>query len=263
MTSKIVVTNLSKYVSQKLNFGDIDDDKVTQRSHCILQNINLNIKPGLFVTLFGPNGCGKTTLLNIIAGLNKPSSGTVTIDSKHVDKSKIGYVFQNYYESLLPWLTVYKNLLLPLEIQNIEKDKRNQIVNKYLHLIGLENYKNKYPYELSGGLKQLLAIARTFVYDPDILLMDEPFSSLDYQLTSKMHFELLKLWEYTKKTILFVSHQIDEAIYLADEVVILTNKPTQIANIIQVKLPRPRKPEMLVSSEFNMLRGEVLKFFNL
>lgn len=248
----IEVENLSKAFSQPKN--EIKSLKV-------LEDISFKVNEGEFVALFGPNGCGKTTLLNIIAGIEKENSGNVVINGKNPNLSKFGFVFQNYNESMLPWRTVIGNIELALEIQKIDESKKKQTAERLLKKVGLFEHKDKFFYELSGGMKQLTAICRAFAYDPEILLMDEPFSSLDYSTSRKMEMELLSIWKETPKTTLFVSHDIDEAIFLADKVIILSKRPAQIKKIIDVNLPRPRKLEMLSSQQFFEIRNKILELF--
>lgn len=248
----IEVENLSKEFSQPKN--EIKTLKV-------LDNISFQVKDGEFVAFFGPNGCGKTTLLNILSGVDKPTSGEVCINKKKAKNSKVGFVFQNYNESMLPWRTVAGNIELALEIQNIDEKKKKQIVDNLLKRVGLIEHKDKYFHELSGGMKQLTAICRAFAYDPEFLLMDEPFSSLDYSTSRKMGLELLDIWKENKKTTIFVSHDVDEAIFLADRVVILSSRPAKIKGIIKIRLPRPRNLDILSSKEFFEHRNEILKLF--
>ncbi len=234
----------------------------TQGQPAILQHVDLKIAPGEFVTLFGPNGCGKTTLLNLIAGVDTPTKGQVLVNGKDPRLAKVGMVFQNYNESMLPWRTALGNIKFALEVQHLSDDKVQKIAQYWITRIGLADHKDKFFYNLSGGMKQLISIARAFAYEPELLLMDEPFSALDYSVTRKMELELLDLWHETKKTILFVSHEIDEAIFLADKVIVLSKRPTVIKKVIPVNLPRPRKLEMIESSEFFKIRNKVLEAFN-
>lgn len=248
----IEVENLSKEFSQPKN--QIKTLKV-------LDNISFQVKDGEFIAFFGPNGCGKTTMLNILSGVDKQTSGKILINQKKPEKSKVGFVFQNYNESMLPWRTVAGNIELALEIQGTDEKKKKQITEHLLKKVGLLEHKDKYFYELSGGMKQLTAICRAFAYEPDLLLMDEPFSSLDYSTSRKMGLELLNIWKETKKTTIFVSHDIDEAIFLADKVVVLSKRPAKIKSIIDVKLPRPRKLDVLSSKEFFETRNKILRLF--
>lgn len=250
--ASIKVKNLSKEISKS---------KRDPNPFKILNKISFEAKEGEFIAFFGPNGCGKTTMLNLISGLDKPSFGEILINGKSPRKSKIGFVFQNYNESMLPWRTVEGNVSLALEAQDKSLKTKKEIVDKLLKKVGLSEHRNKYFYELSGGLKQLSAICRAFAYDPEILLMDEPFSSLDYSTSRKMGMELLNIWKETKKTTLFVSHDIDEAIFLADKVIVLSNRPAKIKEIIEVKLPRPRNLDILSSKEFFNIRKKILEVF--
>lgn len=227
----------------------------------VLEDINLEIQKGEFVTVFGPNGSGKTTLLNVVAGLETPESGEVIINSKAPKDARAGFVFQNYNESLFPWRTVLENIIFPLEIAKINKEEQQKIAEHLLNKVGLLHSKDKFVYELSGGQRQLVSICRAIAYNPDILIMDEPFSALDYSTTRKMELELLDIWQEKKITTLFVSHDIDEAIFLADRVVVLSPRPAKIKKVFEVKLPRPRTLDMLSSPEFTELRNAILNTF--
>ena len=248
----IEIENLSKEFSQPKN-----KKKILK----VLDNISLKIKDGEFIAFFGPNGCGKTTLLNILSGIDKSTSGTILINKKKPEESKAGFVFQNYNESMLPWRTIEGNISLALEVQGIEGTKKQEIINHLLKKVGLFEHKDKFFYELSGGMKQLTAICRAFAYNPDLLLLDEPFSSLDYSTSRKMGLELLDIWKENKKTTLFISHDVDEAVFLADKVVVLSNRPAKIKGIVEVKLPRPRKLNVLSSKEFFETRNKILRLF--
>lgn len=233
----------------------------------VLDDINLKVKSGEFITFFGPNGCGKTTLLNILSGMETPTKGSITINGKPPAHSKIGFVFQDYNQSLFPWRTVSGNVEFALEAQNMDSNREAiaESVLKKIHFeeINLLAFKDKYPYELSGGMKQLTAIARALAFDPEVFLLDEPFSALDFTTTLKMEDALLDILSKTEKkeTTLFISHDLDEAIYLADRVVVLSKRPAGIVKIINVDLPRPRKEGMRLSRKFFALRNSVLKAF--
>lgn len=248
----IKIENLSKEFSQPKN-----KIKILK----VLDDISLEIKDGEFIAFFGPNGCGKTTFLNLLSGIDKQTSGKIFINNKKPEKSKAGFVFQNYNESMLPWRTVEGNIELALEVQEINGKKKQQITSHLLKKVGLLEHKDKYFYELSGGMKQLTAICRAFAYNPELLLMDEPFSSLDYSTSRKMGLELLNIWKESKKTTLFVSHDVDEAIFLADKVVVFSHRPAKIRGIIEVELPRPRKLDVLSSKEFFDIRNKILRLF--
>jgi NitT/TauT family transport system ATP-binding protein len=227
----------------------------------VIDGIDLEVNKGEFVTVFGPNGSGKTTLLNIVAGIEIPESGEVKVSGKNPKDAQVGFVFQNYNESLFPWRTVLENIVFPLEIARVNKDKQQKIAEHLLNKVGLLHSKDRFVYELSGGQRQLVSICRSIAYDPDILIMDEPFSALDYSTTRKMELELLDIWQEKKITTLFVSHDIDEAIFLADKVVVLSPRPASIKKIFEVKLPRPRTLDMLSSPEFTELRNAILNTF--
>jgi len=220
-----------------------------------LEHVNLEVHDGQFVCLLGPSGCGKTTLLRMIGGLDVPTSGTISIDGKIVDgpSPKMTMVFQEY--SLYPWRTVAENVGFGLEMTGVPKEERVAEVNKRLALVGLAGFSDNYPYELSGGMRQRAAVARALATDPAVMLMDEPFGALDAQTRNKMQRELLQIWEETKKTVIFVTHSVDEAVYLSDKIVILTPRPGRIYEIYPNPLPRPRDR---TSVEFAKLRKDVL-----
>ena len=227
----------------------------------VLEGISLDIKKGEFVTFFGPNGCGKTTLFYIIAGLMEPTKGDVLINSNAPESSNTGFIFQNYSEALFPWRTVRQNIEFGLEIKGLKKGKRNEVSKELLKKTGLFEHRNKYTYQLSGGEQQKVAIARALANNPDVILLDEPFSSLDYSTVREMEMDLLSIWEKTGKTMLFVSHEVDEAVLLADKVVVLSGKPARIKGIIRVNLPRPRNLDMMLSGEFFKIKNDVLRMF--
>jgi len=235
----------------RINKTFVDSDG---REIRVLNDITFNINEGDFITVFGPNGAGKTTLLNIIAKTEKPTGGNINFSKSNF---KIGYVFQNYDESLLPWRTVENNIALPLENNIFEKQERYNEVDKIIRLLNLEKYRYKYPYLLSGGKKQLTALARALIIEPDILLMDEPFSSLDFGTTLEMEQLLLKIWKELNITILFVSHNIDEAILLADQILVIS--PSTQLHRINIKLERPRSHEVILSQPFVEIKREVIQ----
>ena len=201
-----------------------------------LSDINLSIADDEFVSFVGPSGCGKTTLLRIIAGLDKASSGEVRVDGSLITGpgQKVGMVFQEY--SLFPWRSVLSNVAFGLQMRGIPKEERQEIARKYISLVGLSQFEQSFPYELSGGMRQRVAIARALATDPDLLLMDEPFGALDAQTRNHMQCELLDIWETKKKTILFVTHSCDEAVFLSDRVVVLSPRPGVIREIINIPI---------------------------
>lgn len=224
-----------------------------------LDNINLKIENNEFAVIVGPSGCGKSTLLNIVAGLEKASSGSIIMDSKEVMEpgADRGMVFQSY--TLFPWLTVQKNVEFGLAIKGISKKEREEITFHYLKMVKLENFSAVYPKALSGGMKQRVAIARALANDPSVLLMDEPFGALDAQTRVVMQELLLKIWEESQKTILFITHDIDEAIFLADKIYVMTRLPGQIKQEIKVDLARPRDHKIMVTPEFMKIKNQVVE----
>ncbi len=225
-----------------------------------LEGINLKVKPNEFLCFIGPSGCGKTTLLRMIAGLDYPSSGEIILDGEKVSgpSPDRGMVFQEF--SLFPWRTVLKNVEFGLEIKGVGDKARREIAEKYIELVGLQGFENHYPYELSGGMKQRVAIARALAPDPAILLMDEPFGSVDAQTRNILQEELLEIWKRTKKTVLFVTHSVDEAVYLADRVAVMSARPGCLIRCLDIDIPRPRKR---TSMEVNEFRGKLLMLLSL
>jgi NitT/TauT family transport system ATP-binding protein len=220
-----------------------------------LHDINLEIQENEFVCFIGPSGCGKTTLLRLIAGLEVPSSGEIRLEGQTIEGPgpERGMVFQEY--SLFPWRTVLDNVAFSLELKGVPKDDRYRKARPYLKMVELERFEERYPHELSGGMKQRVAIARALVNEPKALLMDEPFGALDAQTRNIMQAELLRIWEEEKKTVVFVTHSVDEAIYLADRIVIMSARPGKIKDIIMIDLPRPRSR---TSQEVNAIRDRIL-----
>ena len=220
-----------------------------------LSDINLDVADKELVCFIGPSGCGKTTLLRITAGLEKPDSGTLTVNNEPIKGPgpDRGMVFQEY--SLFPWRTVLKNITFSLELKKIPKNEREKIARDFLEIVGLSKFADSYPHELSGGMKQRVAIARALVNDPDVLLMDEPFGAVDAQTRNRLQHELLNIWEKKKKTVLFITHSVDEAVFLADKVVVFTARPGRIKEVISIDLPRPRER---TSFEANAVREHLL-----
>ena len=228
-----------------------------------LQNINLEIKPGEFVSLVGPSGCGKTTLLRTIADLQQPTSGTISIRGLTPREirlqQKFGIVFQN--PVLYDWRTVRRNVCMPMEIMGIPKKERTTRVTQMLELVGLYNFGKKHPHELSGGMQQRVGIARALAIRPEILLMDEPFSALDEFTKEKLHLDLQNIWSKTKKSVVFVTHNIQEAVFLSDKVVVLSPHPGRVSAVVDINLPRPRGLEVRDTVEFNSLVSKVRNSF--
>ena len=219
-----------------------------------LQDIRLDIPHGQFTCLLGPSGCGKSTLLNAVAGFSLPSSGSITVYGKQVTAPgpDRGMVFQEY--ALFPWMTVEKNVAFGLEIKGLAKARIAGTVEKLLHMLSLSEFRTRYPKDLSGGMRQRVAIARVLALDSPILLMDEPFGALDALTRRNLQDELLRLWAELKKTVIFVTHSIEEAIYLADRIVVMTYRPGTVKRDLLVELPRMRDPS---AAEFNALKREL------
>lgn len=222
-----------------------------------LNGVSLDIADNEFVCVVGPSGCGKSTLLNIIAGLLEPTSGAVYVDGKKVEGTGVerGVVFQQY--ALFPWLTVKKNVEFGLKLKNLPKDEIEELAMKYIRMVDLEKFANAYPKELSGGMKQRVAIARAYAVNPEVLLMDEPFGALDAQTRTQLQSELLKTWEEERKTCFFITHDVEEAIILAQRVVIMSARPGRIKEIVNIDIPHPRTQETRMSLRFMELKNHI------
>src|SRR6201987_6351261 len=222
-----------------------------------LDAFDMDVEEGEFLSIVGPSGCGKSTFLNVLLGLIKPDSGEVRMHGKKITGpgSERAMVFQEF--GLLPWRTVQHNIELGLELKRTAAAKRRSVAERLIALVGLAGFENHYPHELSGGMKQRVGLARALATDPDVLLMDEPFAALDAQTRDLMQAELLRVWQAAKKTVLFVTHQIDEAIYLSDRVMVMTKRPGRAKKIFPIALRRPRDYEMRVTPEFNELKLEI------
>ncbi len=255
--SKLIVRNLTKAFRRQR------DERLIQ----VFDGISLDVHPSEFICLVGPSGCGKTTLLRILNGLIPYDSGEIFLDGNSVIKPGVdkGFVFQD--SSLLPWRSVTDNVILGLEIQGVDKKVAREKAQKFIDLVGLKGFENHYPYELSGGMQQRVNLARALIVDPEVLLMDEPFASLDAQTREIMQLELLKMWLQAKKTVIFVTHQIEEAIYLADRVVVFSARPTKVRDIVKIQIPRPRPLSVKRTKDFldytdhiwGIIQDEVLK----
>lgn len=226
----------------------------SEREVVALRDINLTIEPGEFVCLLGPSGCGKSTLLNAIAGFSLPTSGRITVGGREVRAPgpDRGMVFQEY--ALFPWMTVAQNIAFGLEIKGESKAEISNRVDALLEMLGLKDFRNRFPKDLSGGMRQRVAIARVLALDSPILVMDEPFGALDALTRRTLQDELLRIWTELKKTIIFVTHSIEESIYLADRIIVMTYRPGTVKRDQRVMLPRPRDPS---SAEFNSLKREL------
>lgn len=240
--SQIIVNNVQKVF------------KTPGKDVIALKDINLEIKQGEFVCLLGPSGCGKSTLLNAVAGFALPSSGAITVEGKLITGPgpDRGMVFQEY--ALFPWMTVAQNIAFGMEVQKKDKAEIDLTVNQLLEMLHLNDFRDRFPKDLSGGMRQRVAIARILALDSPIMLMDEPFGALDALTRRNLQDELLRIWNKLGKTILFVTHSIEESIYLADRIVVMTYRPGTVKRDQYVDMPRPRDPS---SAEFNDLKREL------
>ncbi|MFZ0841152.1 MAG: ABC transporter ATP-binding protein [Xanthobacteraceae bacterium] len=222
-----------------------------------LENFNLTVEAGEFVAIVGPSGCGKSTFLHMLGGFEPVDGGTMALEGVQVSKPgpDRGMLFQEY--ALYPWRTVISNILWPLEIQKVPKAERLKVAERFMAMVGLSAFRNHYPNELSGGMKQRVALARLLALDPRILLMDEPFGALDAQNRELMQEELQQIWEKSRKTVLFVTHDIEEAIYLADRVIVFTARPGRIKADIRIDLPRPRAIEIKKTHAYGEYRNQI------
>jgi NitT/TauT family transport system ATP-binding protein len=223
-----------------------------------LVDITMAIGKGRFVVIVGPSGCGKTSLLMMLAGLREPSEGRILCLGRPIpkpDPQRVGVIFQE--ASLFPWLSTLDNIEFPLSLRGVPREERRRRSEAMLSLVGLEGFGERYPHELSGGMKQRVSIARGLIQDPPVLLMDEPFAALDEQTRMTMGHELLRIWSTTKKTVVFITHSLTEAVYLADEVLVMSARPGRIIDHIEVTLPRPRGYDMMATELFGQLRNRI------
>jgi NitT/TauT family transport system ATP-binding protein len=226
-----------------------------RESFTAIKDVNLDVYPGEFLVIVGPSGCGKSTLLDLLGGLTQPSAGRILLDGRPITGPGMdrGIVFQQY--ALFPWLTALQNVAFGLEVKGLGERGRTELAQKYLSLVGLSGFEHRHPHELSGGMKQRVAIARSLAYDPAVLLMDEPFAALDAQTRETLQGELVKIWQTSKKTIVFITHGIDEAVSLGSRVALMTSRPGRIKNIIDV-------PESLRLAEDRREHSEFLEVRN-
>jgi NitT/TauT family transport system ATP-binding protein len=252
MSSAIQIQNVGKSFSKTASRKEAADAFVA------LESITLEIKAGEFFVIVGPSGCGKSTLLDLLGGLTRPTSGRISIGGIPVTGPALdrGLVFQQY--ALFPWRTALKNVEFGLEAKGVPSRERKERAKHYLAMVGLAEFCERYPHELSGGMKQRVAIARSLAYDPDVLLMDEPFAALDAQTREGLQGELLRIWEESGKTIVFITHGIDEAVYLGQRVAVMTSRPGRIKRVIDIPLEsRSREEDLRATPEFARLRHEV------
>lgn len=250
--SKIDIKNLTVEYSDK------------NHSFKALDNVSFSVEPGEFVSIIGSSGCGKSTLLSILEGIGYPTAGTVLIDGKPISGTGFdrGVVFQHY--SLFPWMTARNNVAFGIKQvkKELKKDERLKIADEFLDKVGLEEFKGKYPKQLSGGMQQRVAIARALAMDTDILLMDEPFGAIDAKNRTILQELLLSLWEGSKKTVVFVTHDIDEAIFLSDKIIMMSTRPGRVHKEIRVPFKRPRnRAEMIGLKEYSDFRNKLISLF--
>ncbi|MGI5423466.1 ABC transporter ATP-binding protein [Streptomyces sp. CA-179760] len=252
-TPKIEFENVTKEFTVKNRRGTRQTTRFTA-----LDRIDLQIAAGEFVVLVGPSGCGKSTLLDLLGGLTRPSGGRVLLDGRPVDGPGLdrGIVFQQY--ALLPWRTAQGNVEFGLEATGVPRRQRASRAREFLDLVGLTGFADRHPHELSGGMRQRVAIARSLAYDPDVLLMDEPFAALDAQTRESLQDELLRIWQRTGKTVVFITHGIDEAVYLGQRVAVMTSRPGRVKQIVPVALgSRDATDDLRSSPEFAHHRHEI------
>jgi NitT/TauT family transport system ATP-binding protein len=231
----------------------------------VLQDFSLSVYRYEFLTVFGPNGCGKSTLLNIISNLITCDSGTILIGGKPPEQCKVGFVFQNFQESLFPWRTVLDNVSFPLELKGIKREICRKRAREFLDFLGIQFHESEYhsyPYSLSGGQQQLISIARALINEPDVLLLDEPFNQLDFQTRISIQDKVLDIWERKKTTVVFVSHDIEEAIILGDRTVLLSKRPAKVMEVMNNSLLRPRNHNIVQAPEFFDLKRHALEIFS-
>jgi NitT/TauT family transport system ATP-binding protein len=252
----IVSKDLKKKFKLKHN-QQVNNNGVISNEIEVLDGFDLTIKKGEFLVLVGPSGSGKSVFLDIVGGLSAPTSGVVYLDDQLVEapSAKTGYVFQQY--ALFPWRTALSNIEFGLETRGVPKEERVKTARELLAIFGLSDFEDRFPYQLSGGMQQRVAIARALATKPEVLLMDEPFAALDAQTREILQNELIRIWEGTDTTVIFVTHSIDEAVFLADRVAVVTARPGKVKEIIDIDLPRPRDVDVRSSCEFASNRHRV------
>jgi NitT/TauT family transport system ATP-binding protein len=227
----------------------------------IYDDFDLDIPRGELISIFGPNGCGKSTLINMIAGLIAPDAGQILFDGMRLDEIKFGYVFQNYREALFPWLRAFDNIAYPLKMMRVPVAERRSRTEKLVTHLGVKLDLKLYPYQMSGGQQQLVSIMRALIVEPEILFLDEPFSALDYEMTLFMREQLQRIFVETRTTTVLVSHDLEEAVYLADRVLLLSRHPARVADFTCVSAPRPRTDATLSDPEFVLTKAHCLDVF--
>jgi NitT/TauT family transport system ATP-binding protein len=227
----------------------------------VYDNFDLDIPRGELISVFGPNGCGKSTLINIVAGLIAPDAGQILFDGMRLDEIKFGYVFQNYREALFPWLRAFDNIAYPLKMMQVPAAERRARTERLVAHLGVKLDLKLYPYQMSGGQQQLVSIMRALIVDPEILFLDEPFSALDYEMTLFMREQLQRIFMESGTTTVLVSHDLEEAVYLADRVLLLSRHPARVADFTYVTAPRPRTDATLSEADFVRTKAHCLEVF--
>ncbi|WP_284617661.1 ABC transporter ATP-binding protein [Aquabacterium humicola] len=227
----------------------------------LYSHFNLDLPRGKIVSIFGPNGCGKSTLMNMIAGLVQPDAGEILFDGKSLKDTPIGYVFQNYRDALFPWITAWDNIAYPLKRQGLKAAEVKRRVDELVALFEIRFDLRRYPYELSGGQMQTVCIMRSLATRPEVLFLDEPFSALDFEMTLFIRAKLQEAHVATGTTMVIVSHDLEDAVFLADRILLLTRRPTRIAELVPFDLPRPRQPEAVADPEFVRVKAHTLEVF--
>jgi NitT/TauT family transport system ATP-binding protein len=227
----------------------------------IYEKFDFDIPRGKLISIFGPNGCGKSTLINMVAGLIPVDEGQILFDGMLLSEIKFGYVFQNYREALFPWLRAFDNIAYPLKLMRIPRQERRARVEKLVAHLGVKLDLNRYPYEMSGGQQQLVSIMRALVVEPEILFLDEPFSALDYEMTLFMREQLQRIFVETGTTTVLVSHDLEEAVYLADYILLLSRHPARVADFVPYEAPRPRSDATLSENNFVRVKAHCLEVF--
>jgi len=254
LSSVIQIQNVSKTFTVSAGPGP----RGPAQTFVALEQINLDVASGEFVVIVGPSGCGKSTLLDLLGGLTKPSGGRIVMDGHPIAGPALdrGLVFQQY--ALFPWRTAIKNVEFGLEAKGVARRERTERAAYFLDMVGLAGFADRYPHELSGGMKQRVAIARSLAYDPGVLLMDEPFAALDAQTRETLQGELLRIWESSGKTIIFITHGIDEAVYLGQRVAVMTSRPGRIKQVVDIPfLDRTHEEDLRATPEFARLRHQI------
>jgi NitT/TauT family transport system ATP-binding protein len=229
--------------------------------HTLYDGFDLDIPKGKIISIFGPNGCGKSTLINMIAGILPYDRGQILFDGKDVHDTRIGYVFQNYREAVFPWMRAIDNIRYPLKYLKLSKGEKDARIDRLVESFDVKIDLNKYPYEMSGGQQQMVSIMRSLVVEPEVLFLDEPFSALDYEMTQFLRDRLQKVFMEKPVTTLLVSHDLDEAVYLADYVLLLSRNPTRVADFVPFDAPRPRTAETTLTPDFLRVKGHSLEIF--